>query len=174
MPSLLLVGALILAAAGCGGGSSSDARANEAYANSVCTAVSGWEQEIKTISTGFTGSPSKATFEGKVKQAEAATKTLAADIKAIPLPNTSEAKAAKQQLDQLSTEAASTIDAAKSAIAQINADPSATDITMAVVALAPQVKNLVTEAKSAITSVKDAKVSLSSAFKNADSCKSLG
>ena len=173
-PLLALVGALTLAAAGCGGGSSSDAKANEAYANSVCTAVSGWEQQIKTIATTFTGKPSKATLDAKVTQAEAATKTLASDIKAIPLPDTSEAQAAKQQLDQLSTDATATVDAAKSAVAQIKADPSAGDISLAVVALAPQVKNLVSEAKSAITSLKNAKSSISKAFRNADSCKSLG
>ena len=172
-PLLALVGALTLAAAGCGG-SSSDAKANEAYANSVCTAVSGWEQQIKTIATTFTGKPSKETLDAKVTQAEAATKTLASDIKAIPLPDTSEAQAAKQQLDQLSTDATATVDAAKSAVAQIKADPSAGDISLAVVALAPQVKNLVSEAKSAITSLKDAKGSLSKAFKNADACKNLG
>jgi hypothetical protein len=173
-PLLTLVVAMALVGAGCGGSSSSDAKANDAYANSVCTAVSGWEQEIKTIATSFTGSPSKATFESKVTQAEAATKTLASDIKAIPLPSTSDAQAAKQQLDQLSTDATATIDAAKSAVAQIKADPSAGDISLAAVALAPQVKNLASEAKSAITSLKDAKGSLSKAFKNADSCKSLG
>jgi hypothetical protein len=173
-PLLLLVGALILVAAGCGGGSSSDAKANEAYAGSVCTAVSGWEQQIKTIATTFTGRPSKATLETKVTQAKTATKTLVSDIKAIPVPDTSEAQAAKQQLDQLSTDATATVDAAKSAVTQIKADPSAGDISLAVAALAPQVKNLASEAKSAITSLKDAKGSLSTAFKNADSCQSLG
>ena len=38
-----------LMAAGCGG--SSDTKANEAYANGVCTAIGTWEQQIKTIAS---------------------------------------------------------------------------------------------------------------------------
>ena len=42
-----LLAVVALLAAGCGG--SSDKKANEAYANSVCSAVAAWEQQVKTI-----------------------------------------------------------------------------------------------------------------------------
>ena len=45
------IAVLVLVGAGCG--SSSDTKANEAYANSVCSAIGNWEQEIKSIATSF-------------------------------------------------------------------------------------------------------------------------
>jgi hypothetical protein len=170
--TLLALG-LTVVAAGCGGGSS-DEQANEAYANSVCSAISGWSQQMKSIATTFTGTPSKATLQAKVNQAVDATKSLATQIKAVPPPDTSQGQAAKQQLEQLSTDAQTTTSAAQSAVNQLGGNPSAADIGVAVVALAPQVENLVSTAKSAVTTLKDASGSLGSAFKSADSCKSLG
>ena len=51
-------------------------------------------------------------------------------------------QAAKQQLDQLSTDAQNTISTANSAVAQLQGNASASNIAVAVIALAPQVKNL--------------------------------
>ena len=170
----LLLVVLALVAAGCGGGGSSDKKANEAYANSVCGAIATWEQQIKTIATTFNGTVTQAALQEKVTQAEAATKTLATDIKAVPPPDTSQGQAAKQQLDQLSTDVTTTVSAVKNAVSQINGDASATDIALALVGVVPQVKSLATSTESAIKSLKDAGGSLASAFKGADSCQSLG
>lgn len=52
-PILTLLAVLVLLAAGCGG--SSDTKANEAYANSVCSAIGSWEQQIKDIASSFSG-----------------------------------------------------------------------------------------------------------------------
>ena len=101
-PILALIALLVLVGAGCGG--SSDTKANEAYANSVCSAVGNWEQEIKSIATSFTGGVSQGSFQTSITQAEAATKTLLTQIKAVPPPDSSEGQAAKQQLDQLTTD----------------------------------------------------------------------
>jgi hypothetical protein len=169
----VLAALLGLIGAGCGG-SSSDTEANEAYADSVCTAVGTWEQQIRSIATSLSGGISKASLQAKVKQAESATTTLATEIKAVPPPDTSEGQAAKQQLDQLTTDVGNAVDAAKSALAQIQGNLSAATITAAVAALAPQVQSLVSEAKSAIGTLKSAGGSLASAFKSTDSCKNLG
>jgi hypothetical protein len=172
--SVVLAAALLgLVAAGCGG-SSSDTKANEAYADTVCKAFGTWAQQIKDIATNFSGGISKASLESKVTQAQTATKTLVNEIKSTSPPDTSEGKAAKQQLDQLSTDITKTVDAAKSSIDQIQGNASAASITAAVTALAPQVQSLASEAKSALTTLEDAGGSLASAFKNTDSCKSLG
>jgi hypothetical protein len=162
-----------LVAAGCGG-SSSNKSANEAYANSVCTAVGTWEEQVKSIATDFSGGISKATLQSKITQVQAATKTLTTEIKAVPAPNSSEGKAAKQQLDQLSTDITTTISSAKSAVDQLQGNASVATITAAVTTLAPQVKDLATEATSAISTLKSAGGSLGSAFKDTSSCKSLG
>ena len=144
-----MVSVAVLVAAGCGG-SSSNNTANEAYANSVCAAVGTWQQQVKSIATDFSGGISRATLQSKITQVQAATKTMATQIKAVPAPNSSEGQAAKQQLDQLSTDITTTINSAKSAVDQLQGNASVATITAAVSTLAPQVKSLATEAESAI------------------------
>jgi hypothetical protein len=171
-PILALIAVLALVGAGCGG--SSDTKANEAYANSICSAIGNWEQEIKSIATSFSGGVSQAAFQTSITQAEAATKTLLTQIKAVPPPDSSEGQAAKQQIDQLTTDVNNSVDAANTALTQLQANPSAAALSATVATLAPQVQSLASETESAISSLKDAGGSLSSAFKNTDSCKSLG
>ena len=173
VPMLAMLAVVALVAAGCGG-SSSDTKANEAYANSVCSAIGTWEQQIKTIATDFSGGISKTSLQSKIAQADTATQTLATQIKAVPPPNTSDGQAAKKQVDQLSSQVTSTVDSAKSAVAAIPANASALTVAAALAPLAPQVKGLVTTAQAAVTSLQTAKGSLASAFKSTDSCKSLG
>jgi hypothetical protein len=171
-PILALLAVLALLAGGCGG--SSDTKANEAYANSVCTAIGSWEQQIKSIATSLGGAVSKASLESSVTQAEAATKTLVGQIKAVKPPDTSQGQAAKQQLDQLTTDINDTVNAAKTALTQVQANASAAAISAIVATFAPQVQSLMSETKSAISTLKSAGGALASAFKSTDSCKSLG
>jgi galactitol-specific phosphotransferase system IIB component len=171
-PILALLAVLVLVGAGCGG--SSDTKANEAYANSVCSAIGSWEQQIKSIASSFSAGITAASLQANVTQAETATKTLLTQIKAVPPPDSSQGQAAKQQLDQLTTDINNSVDAAQTAITQIQANPSAAAIGATVATLAPQVQSLASETNSAISSLKDAGGSLASAFKSTDSCKSLG
>jgi hypothetical protein len=169
---LALVAALALLAAGCGG-QSSDQQANEAYANSVCSAIASWETQIKSIATDFSGGMSQASLESKVTQAESATKDLATKIKSVPPPDTSEGQASKQQLEQLSSDLKTTVDAAQTAVSSIQADASASTVAGAAAALEPQVKSLSSSVQSTISALEDSKGDLSSAFKSTDSCKNL-
>ncbi len=174
VPMLALLAVVALVAAGCGG-SSSDTKANDAYASGVCSAIGTWVQQIKNVtSSGLTSGISKASLQSKVAQAETATKTLAKQIKAVPRPNTSDGQAAKAQVDQFSSDAASTVSTAQTAVASIPANASVTTIATALVPLAPQIKELVTTAQTTVKSLQTAKGSLSSAFKSADSCQNLG
>jgi hypothetical protein len=171
-PIVALLVVLSFVAAGCG--TSSDTKANEAYANSVCTAIGNWEQQIKSIASSFSGGVSRASLQANVKQAEAATKTLVTQIKAVSPPDSSEGQAAEQQLDQLTTDINNTANAAKAALTQVQANASAATISAMVATLMPQVQNLASETKTAISTLKSAGGSLASAFKSTDSCKSLG
>jgi hypothetical protein len=171
-PILVLLAVLSFVTAGCG--TSSDTKANEAYANSVCTAIGNWEQQIKSIASSFSGGVSRASLKANVTQAEAATKTLVTQIKAVSPPDSSEGQAAKQQLDQLTTDINNTANAAKAALTQVQANASAATISAMVATLTPQVQNLASETKTAISTLKSAGGSLASAFKSTDSCKSLG
>lgn len=170
---LILLAGLTLMAAGCGD-DSSDTSANEDYANSVCTAIGGWEQQVTSIATNLSGGLSKASLQAAIGQAESATTTLVSEIKAVPAPDTSEGQAAKQQVDQLSADVTTTVNSAKSTVAEIPSDASAATIGAALAGLAPQVKSLASTAQTTVTSLKDAGGSLASAFKSADSCQSLG
>lgn len=173
VPMFALLAILLMVVAGCGG-SSSDNTANEAYANSVCSAIGSWEQQVKSIATSFSGGISKASLQTKIAQAESATKTLATQIKAVPPPNTSDGQAAKKQVDQFSTQVTSTVNSAQSAVASIPANASATTVAAALVPLAPQVKSLASTAQATVESLQAAGGSLASAFKSSSSCKSLG
>lgn len=174
VPMLALVAVLALVAAGCGG-SSADTKANDAYASGVCSAIGTWVQQIKSVtSNGLTGGASKASLQSSIGQAQTATKTLAKQLKAVPRPNTSDGQTAKTQVDQFSSQAASTVSAAQSAVASIPANASTADVAAALVPLAPQVKGLATSAQTTVKSLQSAKGSLSSSFKSADSCQSLG
>jgi Tfp pilus assembly protein PilP len=169
--SALVALVLMLVAAGCG--KSSDTKANEEYADNVCSAVGTWRQQIESIGTSLTSGFTKDSLQSAVTNVESATKTMVNQIKAVSPPDTSEGKAAKQQIDQLTSDLNSTVDAAKTASDQLQANASASSIATAVAALAPQVKSLASEAKSAFDTLKSAGGSLSKAFKNTDSCKNL-
>jgi hypothetical protein len=168
---LALLAVLALAAAGCG--SSSDKQASEKYADNVCSAVGNWKQQIKGIATDFSGGISKASLQAKIKQAETATTTLATQVKAVPPPNTSDGQAAKNHVDQLSTQAKRTVDSARSAVASIPANASVTTVAAALAPLAPQIQSLVSSAQETVKSLQTAGGSLASAFKNTSSCKNV-
>src|SRR3954454_18803010 len=123
VPAVLLTCAL--ATAGCGSGNS-DKKANEAYANSVCSAIGTWETQVKGVVAGLSpGSLDTATLQGKMTDVESATATLAKQIKAVPPPDTDAGNAAKQQLDQLSADVTTTTASAKASISQLQTDASA-------------------------------------------------
>lgn len=173
-PFVVLLGSvLVLAASGCGG-SSSDKKANEAYASSVCGAIAGWEQDVKGVASDFSSGVSKASLQSKIAQVESATRQLVTEVKAVPAPNTSEGQAAKQQLDQLTADVSTTVDAVRSAISALPGDASVATVAATIGALAPQVKSLASETKSAIGALKSAAGSLASAFKDTNSCQNLG
>ena len=174
-PLLALTGALllILVAAGCGG-KSADQKANEAYANSVCSTIAAWQTKVNSIATDLSGGISQASLQSKVTQVRSATKSLVTEIKALPAPNTSQGQATQQQLNQFSTDLAATTASAETAVVALKANASAVTIAAAVVTLAPQVKSLASSAQETVSSLQSSKDALSSAFKSADSCKSLG
>ena len=145
--------------------------ANDAYANSVCSAVASWEQQMKTI--GSSPGTTQADLTAKSSQVETATSNLVDQITAIPVPGTSDGKAAKQQLSQLSTDLTNTVQATKNGIATIQANPSAASIATVAATLQPLYKSLIDSTKSAVSSLGNNVVPLSLAFRRSDTCKKL-
>jgi hypothetical protein len=176
LPKPLVLFAILLTflVAGCGSSGSSDKKANDAYANSVCTAIANWGKEVKSIATDFSGGLSKASLQAKVSNIDSATKTLVNDLKAIPKPNSSAGQATKQQLDQLATDLSNTVDAIKTGIDEITANASVTTVRSVASAVAPQVKTLATTVESTLKSLENTAEPLASSFESASACKSLG
>jgi hypothetical protein len=145
--------------------------ANDAYANSVCSAVASWEEQMKTI--GASPGTTQADLTAKSSQVETATSNLVDQITAIPVPGTSDGKAAKQQLSQLSTDLTNTVQATKNGIATIQANPSAASIATVAATLQPLYKSLIDSTKSAVSSLGNNVVPLSLAFRRSDTCKKL-
>lgn len=169
----MLLSVLALFAAGCGG-SSADQKANEAYASGVCTAVGSWVGQVKSLATVPTGGISKDSLDVKLNEFETATQNLVSQIKALPAPNTSEGKTAKQQIDELATQVKTTSAAVKSAASKLPANASLTQMISALSSLVPQFHTLESTAQSTLTSLQSAGGSLASAFKSERACKQLG
>ena len=145
--------------------------ANDAYATSVCTAIASWEQQLKKI--GASGGTSQADLKSKSSQVETATKNLVDQIKAIPVPGTSDGQAANQQLAQLSTDLTNSVEATKNGVAAIKSSPSAATIGTVAVTLRTQYKALIDSAKSAVDTLGSNALPLSFAFQRNDACKNL-
>jgi hypothetical protein len=165
--------ALAFVVSGCGS-SHSDAKANDAYANSVCTAIGDWGKTVKSIATDFSAGLSKASLQAKVSQIDSATKSLVNDLKSIPKPNTTAGQATKQQLDQLATDLSNTVDAIKTGIDQVTANASVATVRSVASAVAPQVKTLATTVETTLKSLQNTGEPLASSFESASACKDLG
>ena len=170
--SIVVAFGLAVVAAGCG--SSSDKKANEAYANSVCSAVGDWVNEVKSLATISPSGISKASLQKKLTQFETATKNLVSGIKAVPPPNTSEGTNAKKQVNLFVTQVEATSTAVKSAASNIPSNASLSAIVPILAPLKGQLTTLAGTAQSTVKSLKNVGGSLQSAFDSADACKNLG
>ena len=170
--SIVVAFGLAVVAAGCGSGNS-DKKANEAYANGVCSAIGSWVTDVKSLAT-ITGVPSKASLENKLKQFETATKNLVSGIKAVPPPNTSEGENAKKQVNLFVMQVQTTSKAVKSAASQIPSNASLAEIVPILTPLKGQLTTLAGTAQTTVKSLKNVGGSLQSAFNSASACKDLG
>ena len=169
----MLLSALALIGAGCGGGHS-DKKANEAYANGVCTAIGTWATEVKSLATVPTGGITKASLDAKLSQFETATKKLVSQIKAVPPPNTSEGQTAKKQIDQLASQVQTTSTAVTSAASKLPANATVAQMVSGLSKLVPQFQALKSTAQSTVKALQSAGGSLASAFKSERACQQLG
>jgi hypothetical protein len=169
--SIVVAAGLAVVAAGCGG--SSDKKANEAYANGVCSAIGSWVSQVKSLAT-ISPPISSASLQKKLTQFETATKSLVSDVKAVPPPNTTEGQNAQKQVSLFVGQVQQTGKAVKSAAAKIPSNASLSEIVPVLAPLKPQLTSLATAAQSTAKSLKNVGGSLQSAFDSADACKNLG
>ena len=169
---MLLAAFAALAAAGCGG-SSSSTTPTDTWASGVCTAISTWKTSLTSIeSTVKSGGVSKASLNAGVTQATDATKTLADSLKKLGKPNTQAGQQAKDDVDQLSSELTKNAQTIQDAIT--NASGAAGLVT----AISTASSTLVTMGNEVSTTIGDLqkldpKGEIQQAFKQSSSCKSL-
>lgn len=174
----LVIAALALVAAGCGGDDSgtttTEASATVEWANSLCSAITSWTDDMTTIGNELKD-PSSLNSDG-LKQAGddavAATQDLADQVKALGAPETEAGQQAKSALDAMATtleqESATIKDAVEGASGLTGLLSAAPTIVTSINAMSTAVNSTYEQLQSL-----DAKGELTDAFEQAESCSSL-
>jgi len=96
VPLTVLLAALALVAAGCGG--SEAQKAADTWADGVCSSISDWHYEVDAVATDFGGSIARDAFKTKVAQLSAATADMATAVRRSGAPDTPDGRRAAAQL----------------------------------------------------------------------------
>ena len=162
-----------LAAAGCGGETS----AEEEWAGTVCTDISGWKDQIQETTDDMRAelqSPEVGTvaeIEADVRQAADATSQLAADLKALGPPDTESGPQAKQQLDALASQLEGTMNTARQTVESLPEGADAAETAEQLAPLVPSLQSLVTSTEDTLAAIEASGSELKEGFDNADSCE---
>jgi hypothetical protein len=133
--------ALALIAAGCGGSDSSDEDPTAAWASGFCAAVTGWTDELETVTSSFsdTSNLSQDGLQSAADDVKGATSQLVDDLEALGAPETEGGEEIQSSIDSLSTTLeteAANIEEAVQGISGITGIPSAvTTITTSLSAM---------------------------------------
>ena len=170
----LLVSALALVAAGCGGGDDEEASSTDQWAEDFCGAITTWHAALTDATDELRGlSISRDSLEQAADDMRSATTDFVDDLQALGAPETTSGEEAKQAIDDFETsleEGRADIEAAVDDVSGITGVPKAIqDITAALSSIdAARSKML------AAIRTEDAQDELQSAFENADACDDLG
>lgn len=176
IPLASAAAALVLVAAGCGGGEPS---AEEEWAQSVCTSVAGWKTELEQIANNVTQqlqSPATASADAVrdgIENGVEATEDLVGELKALGPPDTESGAQAKQELTDLADELEKTVDQAKAAVGQLPDDANLSDVVGAITGIVGGLQALAQEAQSTLDSIEQVSGDFKEGFENADACQDL-
>ena len=157
--------------AGCG------ASAEEKWAGSVCSDVADWKSQVQKASDDVSSqlqSPQAGTLaaiNADVRSAVSATEQLATNLKATKPPDTEAGKQAKQEINALSAQMATTVAKAKQTVSSVPQGASLTETARALAPLASSLSSLAIAASSTLASVKSTASEIKKGFENAGSCK---
>jgi hypothetical protein len=143
-----------------------------AWASSVCTSVATWKTQTEKIATDVSGTPSKATFNDKISQIEAATTTMVNEIKAAPLPTASDSQSAKAEIDALIQDAQTTATKIKSQAQNLTGN-GATGFAAGAATIVAESKALVDQAQTTMKNLKGLGSDLGKAVAHDKTCRSL-
>jgi methyl-accepting chemotaxis protein len=176
-----LVSAAMFVAAGCGGGGSSGTSATvteapsgaQAWANSVCQAVTSWNSAITSAGASLKDNPTEEGLRSAADQIRSATKTLSDDLKGLDAPDTENSQEAKAATDELATELEHGLNEITSAVDE------ASGVSGALTAISAVSSTLVTMGDQVSSTVQrleqiDAQGELGDAFVQSEACNGLG
>ena len=165
--------AALLLAAGCGGDDESEANDVTVWAGQLCTAFSGWAEELTTTADGLRGGNiSQESLQGAADGVRSATDTLVDDIKAFPRPDTEAGQEAKETVDQLADDLEQEADEIESAVEDAS---GAAGVLTAVSTVTASLTTMRTQVTSTLDELEglDAQGELRTAFEDAVPCREL-
>jgi len=170
--AVLLLAALALAAAGCGGKSQPKATPTADWANSVCGALVTWTTTMKSLASTLKSNPTKAGVQDAVTQAQDATKTLSTSLKGLGKPDTQAGQQAKDDINQLADELSTDVNKIKSSIESAS---GVSGVLGAVSTASSTLQTMGQQVSATFGELQklDAKGELEKAFSSSASCKQL-
>lgn len=173
LPVAVLVAALSLVAAGCGGGS--DTSSSEQWADSVCTDLNTWADSITTTITGVMSKGlgvTKSDLSAAANQASSATSRLVDDLKAIGPPDTESGQQAQQEVQQLGDSIEQHANKARDLVDGASGSGAAGIVSTAR-SLLVEIGAAADQLKSALTSLEQAGQDIKDGIQSSDSCQKL-
>jgi hypothetical protein len=173
---LALVGSLALLGAGCGGNGddATDATPTDEWAESFCTAVSSWTDELRRIGDTI-DDPSALdpdTLRAAADDVSATTESFVDDVRALGTPDTESGEEIRDSLDTLSD----TLETERADIeAAIEDISTLADIPAAITTIGASVSAMGSAFQTALDAVDDADVGgeLESALEQSDACDEI-
>ena len=168
---LPLVVALALLAAGCG--KSSKPETASEWASGFCSSVTTWKESIQSaVSPLKSGNITKDSVQTAFNDFKSSTDTFVKSIKGLGKPNTDAGDQAKQDVDSLSTQIDDGVNSIKSTVKGIT---NVTTALAAATSVSSTLSSMTGSVQQTFQSLQqlDAKGELTTAFQNADSCKTL-
>lgn len=170
--ALALFACLAFLAAGCGGKKQPSAMPAADWANSVCGDLVTWTTAMKSLATGLKSNPTKAGIQSSVSDAEAATKTLATNLKGLGKPDTASGQQAQNAVNSLADQLSTDIDTITNSVKNAS---GISGVLGAVSTSSSTLQKMGTQVSATFAQLQsiDAKGELEKAFSGSASCKQL-
>ena len=171
--AVIAVSAFLLLGASACGESKSDEQAAR-YADSLCTSISGWEQQVTGIALQLGAGSPNAVARTKLDEAANATVGLVTKIHQLDVPDVDGADRAKESVDTFAVDSMSTVGAVKAGSRQLKSyGTGAANVATVALPLGLRLERLVREGKTTVSDLKAIKGPFEHAVKKSDACKAL-